>query len=244
MNHSSGATSRNGDRQQAASCATRQLLAHELSPPPRACLLPSGARQLGGMSRPLEPAQLCIERFERLGRAGVRRPGRSWLYGPLAVALMAGCSSAPVGDVAPSWPPGVYRVSGTVTFQDDSPAESRSARLDVWGEVTVTADGPVSMRSSAGPCRDPETRTVQRELSEGRRSFECDGTSFSIRRASRNLRGTIRVVVAETIRVRGPCTEWRRQPTGGTVCVTYDHTVRTNRSTKSVPFRSRRLPSS
>ena len=155
----------------------------------------------------------------------------------LAVLLLAGCSSVPGSGEPPSWTPGRYRVSGEISYRADARSRPRTERLEVWGDVTVDADGPVTMDASEGSCDDPEPSVLRRQLLRGRRSFLCNGTWFTLQRASNSVKGTIRMSVTESIRVRGPCAQWAAGMGERTDCVRYSYTVRSNRVVKRVSIR-------
>jgi len=164
--------------------------------------------------------------------------------GYLILLLAPGCASAPsdTGDaVEMDWAPGVYLVRSTVGYRSDSAGGSTTGRKEVTGEVTVAPDGPVSMTSSEGLCRDPDPTATQRDRDRGRRRFLCGRATFELRPGSESLQGTVELPVVETIRTRGSCEQYVTTEAGGRTCARYENRVKSEETVKTVRIRSRKI---
>ena len=131
------------------------------------------------------------------------------MRGVVCLALgMWACSSSGGGSpepVAPvSWRPGRYalEVSVGTTISD----------MTFTAQLTIAADGAMSLNSSSGLCQTPTPSQIQRDQERGQATFECGDATWRLRAAPGTVRGDIQASILEEYQAQTTCPPGRAGP--------------------------------
>ena len=130
----------------------------------------------------------------------------SWIFS--VVLGVSACSSAGGGSpeqVAPvSWMPGRYSLEATVGTE----LTAQEFRAD----LTIAADGAMTLNSSSGLCEAPTPSQIQRDQERGQATFECGEALYRLRAAPGTVRGDIRASILQEYQAETACPPGRSGP--------------------------------
>ena len=139
------------------------------------------------------------------------------------VLSAAGCALRPPPTPAP-WGPGTYQYRANLTGTGP-----------VAGSIEVGVEGPLTITSSLGPCRDPQPE--QYKPWHRVRTFVC-GTDYRInvvlgRAGGPPIEGAVsnRRTITHTYAADTTCRKYEKTPTGEQICVLWNQEFKTERET-------------
>lgn len=159
--------------------------------------------------------------------------------------LVSACASGGASEGGPpselQWTVGVYRLTGTLTYRNDSDSGEFVERVPLDGEVTVGTIGPLTMIFSTGGCRDPDPTATQRDRDRQERTFLCGPATVRLRPMSENVRAEATIPVTERTRGQGRCVQYRTLPDGSRICSAYEYRLNSRQVAKTVRLRGQKI---